>query len=242
MVEIIYGENNRQANLAGKSVAEVRELYTPELSIPDRAKASLNGEPLKKELEPEAKLNDGDQLSFEEKSRKGLVMLGALLLTLVITGGLFAYTYTTDSTTISATAVASDYADVSANASISYTFHGRERGKIDGGMLFDVTRASGYTGDLEVNVYLANVDELQNDYSFWMLRVELTDSANVSKDLEGITQVLSLDNPFVTFICSDWAVPRYVNALGGTYRAFPNVHGLTGYNPLIFCQVNQVGP
>lgn len=176
------------------------------------------------------------------KNKRAAVLLISLVATLVITGSLFAYAYTTTTTTISATAVSADYADVSSNASISYTFHGRQRGRIPGGILFDVTRTPTYTGDLEVNVYLANVDELQRDYSFWMLRLALTDTANNSVDMEGVTQVLSLDNPYVTFICNDWTVPRYVNALGGTYRAFPNVHGLTGYNPLIFAQVNQVGP
>lgn len=176
------------------------------------------------------------------KSRSAAVLLGTLLLTLVITGSVFAYSYTTTTALISATAVAADYADVSSNESISYTFHGRQRSSIPGGVLFDVTRASGYTGDLEVNVYLSNVDELQKDYSFWMLRLELTDSDNTTtKDMEGITQVLSLDSPFVTFIGNDWTEPCYVRAQGGTYRAFPNVHGLGGYNPLIFCQVNQVG-
>ena len=173
------------------------------------------------------------------KNKGQMVLLGTFLLTLAITGGLFAYAYTTDTATISATARAGDFADVSANESITYDFHGRQRGTIPGGMLFDVTRGAYYTGDLEVNVYISNIDELQRDYGFWMLRVALTDTANVSVDQELITQVLSLDNPFVTFICDDWTETRYVNVLGGTFRAFPDVHGLTGYNPEIYVQINQ---
>ena len=177
------------------------------------------------------------------KNKSSAVLLGALMLTLVITGSVFAYAYTTETATIGATAYATDYADVTANASISYNFHGRQRGIIGAGVLFDITKASTYTGDLEVNVYLSNVDELQKDYSFWMLRLELVDADNTTtKDMEGITQVLSLDNPFVTFIGTDWTEPSYVNVLGGSFRAFPSVHGLTGYNPLLFCQVTQVGP
>jgi len=177
------------------------------------------------------------------KNRGAKVILGALILTLVVTGSAFAYAYTTTTAEIGASAYATDYADVSSNASISYNFHGRERGIIGAGVLFDITKASTYTGDLEVNVYLSNVDELQKDYSFWMLRLELIDSGNTTtKDMEGITQVLSLDNPFVTFIGDDWTEPCYVNVLGGSFRAFPIVHGLTGYNPLLFCQVTQVGP
>jgi len=177
------------------------------------------------------------------KNRGAKVILGALILTLVVTGSAFAYAYTTTTKEIGASAYATDYADVSSNASISYNFHGRQRGIIGAGVLFDITKASTYTGDLEVNVYLSNVDELQKDYSFWMLRLELIDSGNTTtKDMEGITQVLSLDNPFVTFIGDDWTEPCYVNVLGGSFRAFPIVHGLTGYNPLLFCQVTQVGP
>jgi len=176
------------------------------------------------------------------KNKSAAVLLGALMLALIVTGSVFAYAYTTETATIGATAYATDYADVSSNESISYNFHGRERGRIGGGVLFDVTKASTYTGDLEVNVYISNVDELQRDYSFWMLRLELTDSGNTTtKDMEGITQVLSLDSPFVTFISNDWTEPCYVRAQGGSFRAFPNVHGLGGYNPLIYCQVNQVG-
>ena len=178
------------------------------------------------------------------KNKSSAVLLGALMLTLVITGSVFAYAYTTETAIITASEYAADYADVSTNTTISYNFHGRERGRIGGGVLFDITKASTYTGDLEVNVYLSNVDELQRDYSFWMLRLQLTDSGNTtSKDMEGVdvTQVLSLDNPFVTFIGNDWTVPCYVRVQGGSFRAFPNVHGLTGYNPLIFAQVTQVG-
>ena len=174
------------------------------------------------------------------KNKGQLVLLGTFLLTLAITGGLFAYAYTTDTVTISATARAGDFADVSDNgASLTYDFHGRVRGAIPEGNLFDITRGEYYTGDLEVNVYVSNVDELQQDYGFWMLRVGLTDTANAAVDQEAITQVLSLDNPFVTFICDDWTETRYVHLFGGTYRAFPDVHGLTGHNPLIFAQVNQ---
>ena len=175
------------------------------------------------------------------KNRGAKVILGALILTLVVTGSAFAYAYTTTTQTIGATAYATDYADVSSNASISYNFHGRQRGIIGAGVLFDITKASTYTGDLEVNVYLSNVDELQKDYSFWMLRVELTDINGNKVDQEGATQILSLDSPFASFICDNWTAARYVECEGGSFRAFPAVHGLTGYDPLIFCEVLQAG-
>ena len=246
MIEIIYGENSQQADLAGKSVAEVRELYASEFSISDRAKASLNGEPLKKKLEPETKLADGDQLYFEEKSRRGLVVLGALLLTLFITGGLFAYAAITTSTEIGVTAVSADFAEVSENNTLSpasYTILGRVRGKIGSGNLFDVTRTSGYTGDIEVNLYLANIDELTQDYSFWMLRLELTDINGSPVDKDHGPQVLSLNNASVSFACDNWTeTTRYIECEGGSYRALPSdIWSGQAYDPLIFCQVNQAG-
>jgi len=240
MVEIIYGENRMQADLAGKSVAEVRELYKSEFNIPDRAQASLNSQPLEKELEPEAKLYDCDQLSFKVKSRKNLVLLGAFLLTLAITGGLFAYTYTTMTTTITVTGGTVDFAEVSANNTppISYSVLGKRLGKIDPNTLFNIdTNAA--SPDIEVQVYLSNPDQLSSDYSFWHLRLALQDSDNASMDMEGITKVLSLHNPMVSFT-SDNNTPytAYVQNKGGSYRAFPS-GWVTPKTPQIFCKVVQ---
>ena len=221
MVKVIYREYGQQADLAGKSVAEVRELYKSEFSIPDQAKASLNGKQLNRKLEPETKLGDEDKLSFEEKGGRGLVLFGALLLALAVTGGLFAYTYTSTSTTITVTLGSSDYADISANSTPDYTILGRTRGTIAAATLFNVDKNTSYSGDLEVNVYLSNVDELTKDYSFWMMRLELQDVGGSKVDIETITQVLSLDNPMVSFACDNWtAFDRYIKVLGGSYRAF----------------------
>jgi len=244
MVEISYGEYYELADLAGKSVAEVRELYKPEFSIPDRAQASLNGKQLKKKLEPETKLGGEDKLSFEEKGSRGLALLGAFLLTLAITGGLFAFTYTTTSKTITVGVGVGDFASVSDNgADLDYTVLGRVRGTMGPGLLFDVLKTTGYTADLEVNVYLSNIDELQKDYSFWMMRLQLTDAAGNPVDIESSTQILSLDTPFVTFACDNWTegTYRYIECEGGTYRAFP-FSWLSGENPQIFAQVVQAGP
>ncbi len=247
MVEIRYGEHYEVADLAGKSVAEVRELYKSELDLPDKAQASLNGKGIGKKHEPETELNENDELSFEEKTRKGLVLLGAFVLTLAITGGLFAYAYLTDSTTIGATAVQADFASVTANATgiPNYTFIGSTRGSIEPGTLFNITRTSEYTGDLEVNVYLANIDELQKDYSFWMLRLELKDSGDTQMNIGSEIKILSLDSPLVSFACDNVTLVDtfYVNVLGGSYRV--RGHGLGTFSaddPSIFCQINQAGP
>ena len=247
MVEIRYGEHCELADLAGKSVAEVRELYKSELGIPDKTHASVNGKGMGKKHEPKTQLNGDDKLSFDEKNRRGLVMLGALLLALTITGGAFANAFLTDSKAIIASAIQTDFAAVTANATgvPAYTFIGRTRGSIESGTLFDITQATEYTGDLEVNVYLSNIDELQKDYSFWMLRLELRDGSDTQMNIGSAIQVLSLDNPLVSFACDNGTLVDsfYVKCLGGSYRV--RAHGLGAFSaddPLIFCQVNQAGP
>jgi len=58
MVEIRYGENYQTAELAGKSIAQVREQYKLTFEIPDEAKVILNRRYVKKKLEPETILKD----------------------------------------------------------------------------------------------------------------------------------------------------------------------------------------
>ena len=247
MVEIRYGEYSEQADLGGKSVAEARGQYKSEFDIPDKARAKLNEKEVKPKLEPETKLNDGDQLCFEEKSRRGMMLLGAFLLTLAVTGGLFTYAYLTTTATIGVTAVSADFAAVTANTSpIQDTVFGTYRGKIGSATLFNVTPAATYPGDLEVNVYLANIDELTKFYSSWMVRLELQNAAGTRVDTDNTTRVLSLHNPTVSFAYKRTTAACYVKCLGGSFRTFPYALwvGLSpeDYDPLIFCRVTQAGP
>ena len=185
------------------------------------------------------------------KSTRAVVLLGSLLLTLVVTGGLFAYAYTTDTASIQVDAVSVDFADVSENvtgvASLSYDIQGRVKGAIGAGGLFNITRDTNYTGDLEVIVSLANADKLVENYSFWMMRVEFTDSGLTKVDSENMTQVISLNNPEVTFYVdsSDLTGTKYVRTPGGSFRAFPAAGGLENgddYDPMLFCTVVQATP
>ncbi len=251
MVEISYGEHYELAELAGKSIAEAREQYKSEMAIPDRAQATLNDKPLKRKLESEIRLEEDDELSFEEKerSRKPLFVT-AILLALAITGGLFAYTWTTASVTIAVTTATSDFATVTGNttggAAMDYQPFGRYRGNIPAGTLFNVDPAEGYSGDLEVTVYLSNPDELTQNYRFWMIRLQLTDGSN-PVDAQGGTQVLSLNNGQASFYWPSAnytdATEYYVEATGGSYIGLPWVG--TGwastYSPLLFCEVTQAG-
>lgn len=245
MVKVIYREHEQQADLAGKSVAEVRELFNSEFSIPDRAGASLNGKQLKRKLEPETKLGDEDKLSFEEKGGKGLVLFGALLLTLAITGGIFAYTATTDTIGIVVTAGTTDYAEVTANTTPidPYQIIGKIRGTIAPGNMFGVAGAPEYNGDVEVIVALTNVDEMMDDYSFWLVRLQFTDATgNTPQDEEQSTQILSLTSPSASFaVTSGNFSPGYVYLKGGSYRALPASlwGGGDPADPLIYCEVVQ---
>ncbi len=250
MIEIRYKEYFEEAELAGNSLAEVRQLYKAELGLPDRAQANLNGEPVSTELEATTILNDNDKLSFEIKSRKRApaMILGSLLLALSITGALFVYTQTTTTTTINVTGGSTDYATVSANTTDNpdYVLLGSHRGVIPEGSLFDVTLDSNYNGDIAVNVYLTNADELSNDYNFWTMRVNFADSDNVSIDTRGTTQIISLDSPMATFeIQSDnlsalVGYTGYIHCLGGSYRTF-GAGWLTAADPLIYAQIVQAG-
>ena len=251
MVELSYGEHYELAELAGKSVVEVRELYKTEFEIPDRAQAVLNDKPLKKKMEDKIRLEDADELSFEEKerSRKPL-FITAILLALAISGGLFAYTWTTATATLVAGTTVGDFASVTANtagiSNVTWTPFGRYRGAIPAGTLFNVTPTTGYDGDLEVTVYLANADELSKNYRFWMIRLQLTDGTN-PVDAQEATQVLTLNNGQSSFY---WPSSNYtagtiydVECTGGSYIGLPWVG--TGwadsYDPLLFCEVTQAG-
>lgn len=58
-VGISYNGHTEVADLAGVSLAEAHEMYTPVFDIPDKAQATLNGKELKKKLEPETRLGLG---------------------------------------------------------------------------------------------------------------------------------------------------------------------------------------
>lgn len=247
MVTIKYRDFNDLADLKGMSVAGVREQYTEELGLSDKTRVKLNGERVNRKQEAERILCEDDELCFEEKNRKGLILAGAFLLALALTGGLFAYTQTTQTTTITVTDGGVDYATVAANTTdaADYTVLGKHRGVISEGSLFDVTPDSNYTGDLVLNVFLNNVDEMQNDYSAWIMRLRLANSANTSIDTQGAIEVISLDNPVATFEVQSANITTaggtvYIHIDGGSYKTY-GAGWLSGENPSIYAQIIQAG-
>ncbi len=132
------------------------------------------------------------------------------------------------------------------SANVTWNLFGRQRGTIPTGTLFDVKPASGYTGDLEVTVYLANPDEWSKNYRFWNMRLQLVNGSDVTADSQGLSQVLSMDNGKATFFFPSENITGdtyYLNCLGGGWVALPYIpgHTYTVQNPQLFCEVTQSG-
>ena len=116
MVEIRYSDNYEVANLTGQSVAFAREQFKGEFGIPEKAAAKLNGKKVQGKLETETCLCDADELTFATTAKgKGAILVGAMLLTMAITGSVFAYGWINDTTTINNTDAAADEAAVRAH-------------------------------------------------------------------------------------------------------------------------------
>ena len=181
------------------------------------------------------------------KSKLRRYFVTALLLALVITGGLFAYAYTTATTSLSVTGATADYASITTNMTVpSYNVFGSYRGAIQAGTLFNVTPDTNYTGDIGINVYLDNIDEIGYKYGFFLVKVQLVDSGGSYVDVEGLDKPLSMNNGMVSFVSTNMTggTTYYIKVTGGVYRAFPWAY-LTGaggaYAPSFTAEVVQAG-
>src|SRR4030042_5109834 len=115
MVEIRYGDQYDVSDLAGQTVSEAREQFKSEYGIPEKAHAKLNGSKVKSGAEIDTVLNGDDRLTFAVSRGKGAYLIGALLLALVVTGSVFAFGFINATTTLNATTVNSNFADVVTN-------------------------------------------------------------------------------------------------------------------------------
>jgi hypothetical protein len=170
-------------------------------------------------------------------------ILIAIVAALALTGGAFAYTFTTATTTIGVTAIQSDFAEVSTNGTYSPpTVFGRFTGTWPTGTLFDISPDPNYTGDLVVKVYLVNTGALIRYYQHLNLALEFQDSTGTASDNQAEVQVLNLSNAEVTF---DWVNgtgtgPYYVEVTGGGYRLHPwRTMSGGSVTPQIWCEVTQ---
>ena len=175
----------------------------------------------------------------------------ALVGSLAVTGGMFAYAYTTNQTSLTAGAVSADFAAVTVNntyGGTAFTPFGSYRGNIPAGNLFNITPATGYDGDMEINVYLDNADQLSYKYGMLLMNIKIMDNAGAFLDVQGITKPLSLNNGVVSFVSTSTnftaGTAFYVYCTGGIYRTFPwsYLSGVSGtFAPSITCEVLQAG-
>jgi len=171
------------------------------------------------------------------------ILLIAIVALLVVTGGAFAYTFTTATATIGVTAPTSDFANITAGSSITApTVFGKFTGTWPSSTIFDITPTENYTGDLVVTVYMINTGQLVRQYQHVNMMLEFQDSTNSTVDEQGIVQVLNLQNGQVMFTWENLTgTPPYKIALtGGGYRLHP-FKSLTGgsYQPQIWCEITQ---
>ena len=153
-----------------------------------------------------------------------------LVASLAVTGGMFAYAYTTTTQVFGVSETETDFGNVTANTTDapSISPFGSYRGAIPAGNLFNVSREVGYTGDVQVNVYLDNIDEIGYKYGMFMVRVNLMEwpiiSGAGSVDVDGVDKVLSMRNGVVSFIsASNMTAGKtyHIRVKGGVYRTFP---------------------
>ena len=253
MVEIRYGDQHEVADLAGQTISEAREQFRTEFGIPDKARAKLNGEKVKGSAELDTVLNDDDKVSFAVNKSRGAILVGALLLALACTGGVFAFGWINASTTIEVTAASSDFAAVTENGTdpLSFTPYGFFKGATGNGTLFDInTQTSGYTGDLVVTVSIANGDELAKCYRVLALRVYMADGAgtvldineNDSADISEDYALLTLGNGEVNMFPAGSANYSYVHVKNGFYitHIYKAANWGSSYeDPILFCEVAQ---
>ena len=170
------------------------------------------------------------------------ILIIALVALLVVTGGMFAYTFTTATATIGVTAPTSDFAEISAGTVTAPAVFGKFTGTWPTGDLYTITPTENYTGDLVVTVYLVNAGELIRYYHHVNMELEFQDSGNVTSDEQGEAQVLNLQNSAVQFT---WAYgtgnsPYSVKITGGSFRLHPfKTLGGGSYQPQIWAEITQ---
>jgi len=221
MIEIIYGDNRELAGLEGRTVAEARKEYEMEFDIPGRAQAVLNGEPLKKKVEAETRLREGDELCFVKKTRSRVpVLIATLLAALALTSGTFAYTFISNSVSFTeVTAAGGDFAKVTSNISAQpdWNTYGFFMGNIGGPYtLFDIDTAnSTYTGDLVATISIANGDQLAQVYRVLAMKITCYDSGENLIDINS-DNTASASTDFALLTLRNGAVDIFINQDGGS--------------------------
>jgi hypothetical protein len=253
MVEIRFRDQYEVTALAGQTVSEAREQFRNKFGIPDRATAKLNGTTVKGSAEFDTVLNDDDKLTFAVSKGVGVYLVGAALLALAVTGGVFAFGFINATTSLNATTVNSNFADVTANftgsANVTWNAFGFFKGSIGGpNTIFNISPAVGYTGDLVTTVTLSNADDLVKRYRVLALQLEMVDQAsNAVLDVNesGAADVndwvmLTLDNGSVSLF-TDGSANMSLRVKRGFYitHVLPYNGWQGSATPELFCEVAQ---
>jgi len=253
MIEIKYEGNCELSNVSGHSIAEVRKTYQSAFGISEKTVAVLNDKKIGSAAEISTILMDDDRLVFKAaKGRKTWLMVGALLLAMAVTGGVFASSYTNAATTINAGLANTDFALVTPNISNipSWTAHGLQKNSTGSGTLFDIdTQTSDYTGDFVATVSLTNTDALIIVYRSLVLSIEVRDSSGNLIDINSDNvsngrdyALLTLDNSQVLLNIKQAAPDVYtVKQKSGYYicNVVTAAWLTTDAAPQLFCEVAQ---
>ena len=251
MVEIKYNGTIETADLAGRTLSEARDQFKSKLGIPNKASAWLNGRKISETSEIDTVLRQNDGLSFAvRKSRRTLIMVGAVVLALVITGAAFARGFVNSTASLGATVVSSNFADVVQNPdvnNITWKETGMTKSSIAGPhSIFNIVPANGYTGDLSLTVTLANTNQLIKYYRNLDLKLQLvntSDNSTIDINGDGFANandwvLLTLNNAAVT-IEDRTAGNVTIRLLSGSYTSNAAGSGSGSASPQLFCEVAQ---
>ena len=144
---------------------------------------------------------------WQKETKRKFYLLAALGLVLVLSSGVFAYTYTTAVGTISVVDPSADVATSNVSASqpnwspiTDNLSENTTCGEVPTGDLFDITPSAAYTGDVLVDVYLTNAANLTSAYKYLNMKLYLEGSEEAGETPD--YQVLSLQNGRASFCLS----------------------------------------
>jgi len=247
MVEIRYGDLHSTADLAGLSIAYVRQQYDKLLGIPGKAGVKLNEQKIYKYQEAAINLNDNDIVCFETKKSKVLLFIFAFFLILITTMVPLVFASTTATTKL-LTAEKNSIANVEAASTVPHwNVWGKYKGATDRGEIFKITPATGFSGDMAANILIGNTEELAECYRVLVFQVSIYEddgtglAADTSKQI-GTTEYLILSNDEISinltgidsqtspfWVCIDSGF--YITHTWGSYSPTGNE------DPSLFCDI-----
>ena len=175
--------------------------------------------------------------------KKRTILITALALILMVSGGTFAFTYTSANNNFGLQGD-SDVAQVEAGAdagSMTGEVWGDYKGDLpENKELFTIAPEADFTGDLHAVVTLTNPDEMAKAYKYFNMMIEIS---SVDAETGHTYQVLSLENGKAEFDIPGGTADSYsVMLIGGGYATF-GTQGLVAWDddsavdPQLFCEV-----